>query len=72
MGDGELRFKTSLDASGEPVAPALIQHLLDANLAHMNKYLRGLMGVAYGELEPGEAVRRCEAKVEEDEGPADA
>lgn len=69
--DGELRFKTSIDSGGEVFAPELIQRLLDANLAHMNKYLPGIMGVAFGDLAPAEAVRRCEADAVDEDAAAD-
>lgn len=67
--DGELRFKTSLDSGGEVVPADLLRRMLDSNLTHMNRYLPGIMGVAFGDLAPAEAIRRCEATVrDEDDG----
>ena len=59
--DGEIRYKTSIDSGGEQFDPAILLHLLNANLANTNRYVAGIMGVAFGELSPEEAVRRCEA-----------
>jgi hypothetical protein len=69
--DGEVRFKTSLDSGGEVFPAAIFQHLLDANLAHMNKYLPGIMGVGFGDLAPAEAVRRCEAATPDEDSPSE-
>lgn len=58
--DGEVRFKTSIDSNGEPFAKEILLNLLNANLANTNRYLPGVMGVAFGDVAPAEAVRRCE------------
>ena len=64
--DGEVRYKTSLDSDGKVFPGELIEHLLNANLAHMNQYLPGIMGVGFGDLPPIEALRRCEEKPDPD------
>jgi hypothetical protein len=55
-GDGEVRFKSSLDLRGERLTPALLEGVVQANLAAINRYLPNLLAVARGEMEAAEAA----------------
>ena len=70
--DGEVRCKTSIDSGGEVFDQAILVNLLNANLANTNRYLPGVMGVAFGDLTPSEAVRRCEVDGDDDGDDGDA
>ena len=48
LDDGELRYKTSIDAQGAELSRALIEHLVLANFAVVNRYLPGIRAVAAG------------------------
>jgi hypothetical protein len=59
--DGEVRFKTSVNMGGEPLTKAVIEPMVLTNLAMVDRYLPGLMAVAYGGKSPEEAIREAEA-----------
>jgi len=46
--DGEVRFKTSIDVSGETLTPGLVKNIVYFNLIAMDRYLESLMTVMYG------------------------
>jgi hypothetical protein len=52
--DGEVRFKTSIDAEGGELAPMMIDNLLRSNLVSMDRYFSGMMAVLYSERSPAE------------------
>jgi hypothetical protein len=58
--DGEVRYKTSLDAENAPLSHELMQPLVYANVWTMDRYLPGLMAVIYGSKTPGEAIALAE------------
>jgi hypothetical protein len=58
--DGEIRFKTSIDAQDNPLPPALVRPLIYTNVLMMDRYLPGLMSVIYGGVAPAEAVAQVE------------
>lgn len=60
FGDGEVRFKTSVDVSGSHLALAMFDALLDANLAAMDAYLPALEAVRDGRMTPTEAAASVE------------
>ena len=60
FGDGEIRFKTSIDVEGERLSPALVRPLVYTNVLMMDRYLPGLMSVIYGGETPAEAVAKVE------------
>jgi hypothetical protein len=47
--DGEMRFKTSVDAEGGDLVKQMIDNLLRSNLVTMDRYFSGLMAVLYSE-----------------------
>ncbi|MDI6709167.1 MAG: YbjN domain-containing protein [Bacillota bacterium] len=58
--DGEVRYKTVIARAGDFLSKDLISHLVYTNLATMDRYLPGLMGVIYGGLSPVQAVVQVE------------
>lgn len=54
MNDGEVRFKTSVDAEGGTLGPRMIDNMLRSNLITMDRYFTGLMAVIYGDRPPAE------------------
>ncbi|MGB4860959.1 MAG: YbjN domain-containing protein [Tepidiformaceae bacterium] len=60
FGDGEVRFKTSIDVSGAHLSPELFDNLFEPNIATMNMYLPALEAVRDGRMTPREAVEQVE------------
>ncbi len=60
VNDGEVRFKTSVDVEGTTLGLPLARRIVYANVMTMDRYLGGIMGVAFGGLEPREAIARIE------------
>lgn len=60
--DGEIRYKTSIDVTGQELTSALLEPLVLANLGTMDRYLPGIMKVCYGNVPPDEAVAEIENK----------
>ena len=49
--DGEIRYKTSIDAEGGELTHSMIDNLLRANLSTINRYFPGIMSVIYSDKE---------------------
>lgn len=58
--DGEVRFKTSLDARGQQLNPGWLHNLVYANLQTMNTYLPAILVVANGDMSPQAAIESIE------------
>jgi len=58
--DGEIRFKTSIDVTGDELTVPLIRQLVYANLLTMDKYLPGITSVTYSDETPAEAIAKIE------------
>jgi hypothetical protein len=54
MNDGEVRFKTSVDAEGGDLVKPMIDNLLRSNLISMDRYFPGLMAVLYSDRSPAD------------------
>lgn len=54
---GELRYKTSIDVEGDRLTPALLTHVVHANVLTMDRYLPGLLSVIQDGATPAEALR---------------
>jgi hypothetical protein len=54
--DGEVRYKSSLDFEGTTLTPQLIKMAIYPAVQTMDRYLAGLMAVAYGGKTPLEAI----------------
>jgi hypothetical protein len=55
-GDGEVRYKTSIDVEGDRLTPALVKQMTYANVVMMDRYLPGIMRVIYGDVPPAQAI----------------
>ena len=60
LDDGEVRFKTSLDAEGSEIGLPLIERLVYANVAAMDQFLPGLMKTVEERATPCDAIAACE------------
>ncbi len=60
LSDGEIRYKTSIDAADENLSLAVIKKLVYANVTMMDRYLPGIKSVISGKLPPSEAIRLIE------------
>ncbi|MBD2561276.1 MULTISPECIES: type III secretion system chaperone family protein [Nostoc] len=58
--DGEVRYKTSVEAEVTNLNSALIKTMVYTNLRMMDKYLPVLMSVIDGDLSPTEAIAQVE------------
>lgn len=58
--DGEVRYKTSIDVEDAELSHALIKHLVYANVLTMDRYLKGIMGLAFSGQSAIEAVQLVE------------
>ena len=54
LNDGEVRFKTSIDAEGGELTKPMIDNLLRSNLISMDRYFPGLMAVLYSDRSPAD------------------
>ena len=63
LGDGEVRYKTSLDVQGvDPIADALFGHLFYGNVHTADRYRPCLEGLANGSLSLAEAIALADGK----------
>lgn len=58
--DGEVRYKTSIDVEGGQLTTGMVKTLVYVNVIMMNKYMPGIMSVAYGDADPADAVAKIE------------
>lgn len=56
--DGELRYKTSIDVTGDRLSPALMHQLVLVNVRVMNHYLPAVRAVLAGAT-PADAIHRA-------------
>ena len=59
-GDGEIRYKTSVDIEDSDVTEPLVRHMIFANVLTMDKYFPGLMRVLYAGIDPVSAIEEVE------------
>ena len=59
-GDGEVRYKTSIDVEGDRLSLGLVRQLVYINVLMMDRYLPGIMKVAYGDVDPAAAIDSIE------------
>jgi hypothetical protein len=60
LNDGEVRYKTSVDVEGTPLSFMLAKRMVYANVTTMDRYLRGILAVAFGGVEPTAAIAEIE------------
>ncbi|WP_017305105.1 YbjN domain-containing protein [Spirulina subsalsa] len=58
LGDGELRYRTSLDCKDSPVTLPQLQQVLVTNLNMMTRYFERIQGVMEGQISPQEAIAK--------------
>jgi len=68
--DGEVRYKVSMDTDGIQLNEQLIGQTVAVNCRMMDRYLPGLMAVAYSNETPESAVKRIEAEPDEHGAPS--
>jgi hypothetical protein len=59
-GDGEIRYKTSIDVAGDEFTSDMIKRLVYANVTMMDEYLPGIVAVIEKDVSPGDAIARLE------------
>ncbi len=59
-GDGEIRYKTSVDVEDTEIPEPLVRHMIYANVLTMDKYFPGLMRVLYAGIDPVSAIDEVE------------
>lgn len=69
--DGEVRFRTSIDTSGDELTPPLIRQVVYANLVVMDRYFAGLMRVIYSDDEPEAIIDEIETDPFDDDDDED-
>jgi hypothetical protein len=60
LGDGEIRFKTSIDVEGGTLTDTMIKNMVYINVMTMDKYLQGVNKVLYTEGDPQEVIKEIE------------
>lgn len=58
--DGEIRYKTSIDVEGSQLSVPLVHRLVYVNVLMMDRYLPGIMQVAFGNIDPAVAIANVE------------
>lgn len=58
FGDGEIRYKTSIDVEDDRLSFALIKQLVYANVTMMDEYISGIMSVIYTGVSPEVALNQ--------------
>ena len=59
--DGEIRYKTSLDAEDLALNATVFKNLVYANVSMMDQYLPGIMSILYSEISPREMIDQIES-----------
>lgn len=58
--DGEIRYKTSINVQEDRLTLALIRPVVYVNLLTLDRYLPGIMRVAFGDKDPAEEIAAIE------------
>ena len=64
FGDGEIRYKTSIDVEGSTLNYTMIKRLVYTNVMMMDEYLPGITSVINGDVSPEEAIAKIENQVQ--------
>ena len=59
--DGEIRYKTSLDAEDLTLNATVFKNLVYANVSMMDQYLPGILSILYSEISPREMIDQIES-----------
>ena len=60
--DGEIRYKTSLDAESTELTTGMIRNAVYASVLMMDKYLPGILSILGGNIPPKQAIDDIEAE----------
>jgi len=60
LSDGEVRYKTAIDVEGAELTPPLMKGIVYPNVYSMDRYLKGIMAVSFGNISAIEAIRDIE------------
>lgn len=60
-GDGEIRYKTSVDVEGGELTVEMVKTLVYTNLLMMDRYFPGIKSCVWGDATPEEAIARIES-----------
>lgn len=63
MEDGEVRFKTSVDVSGDSLSIALVKNMIYFNFIAIDRHLESLMKVMYGNMSAKKAFEEAVEKM---------
>ena len=58
--DGEVRYKTAIDLEGTEVTSILCKQVVYANVYTMERYFGAILAVAFGGVDPAQAVKDAE------------
>lgn len=62
LDDGEIRYKTSLDAENSELTSGMIRNAVYASVLMMDKYLPGILSILGGNVPPKQAIDEIEAE----------
>lgn len=60
--DGEVRYRTMANTDEDCINEKIVIHLIHTNITTMDKYLKGIMAVVFGNTEPKKAIDDIENK----------
>ena len=60
LDDGEIRYKTSLDAESSELSSSMIRNAVYASVLMMDKYLPGILSILGGNVPPKQAIDEIE------------
>jgi len=63
LADGEVRFKTSVDVSGDRLSKELVKNIVYFNFITIDRYLKSLMKVMYGNMNAKTAFEEAVEKM---------
>ena len=58
--DGEIRYKVSIDVEDGVLSEAMVENMISASIASVDRYFSGLMAIQYGDMSAIEAISRSE------------
>ncbi len=60
FGDGEVRYKSSVDVEGAPFSSSSVRNIVYANVLTMDRYLPGLLAIVHGDMSAVDAIAKVE------------
>jgi hypothetical protein len=62
FGDGEIRYKTSIDVQDGELTTQMVKQMVYANVMTVDKYLPGILSVIYGGSNPSQEIEKIECE----------